>query len=112
MTSHGFGKPDIKSGKISDREIAEIAKQISTVKPITRSHVVQHVVRDEVVGYDIIFEFGHLKKRDPPMTCTDLLKTLQKTIRVGEHRIAGADFWVIQRSYQNGKPIDSDLQKE
>jgi len=111
MTSHGFARPTVKSGKTSAKEITEIAKQISLVKPIIRSHVVQHIACGEAIGYDIIFEFGYLRKHD--MTPTDLLKKLQKTIRVGEHQIANStDFWVIQESYQDGRLIDSHLQEE
>jgi len=87
----------IRSSKISEEEIIEIARQISELKPIIRSHVVQHVVRDKAVGYDIIFEFDHLRKHG--MTCTDLLKELKK-IRVGKHQITDStDFWIVQSSY-------------
>lgn len=110
MTSHGFGKPEIKSGKISADEIAEIARQVSLVKPIIRSHVVQRSVCGEELGYYIIFEFGHLREHD--MKPADLLNRLKK-VRVGEHEIANStEFWVIQKSYQDGKPIDSHLTAE
>lgn len=99
MTSHGFGRPTVRSSRISEEDITKIARQISEIKPIVRSHVVQHVVRDKTVGYDIIFEFDHLRKHDPPMTCMDLLKELKK-IRVGEHQITDAtDFWIVQSTY-------------
>lgn len=98
MTSHGFAKPVIMSGKISEKEITSFAKQILELKPITRTHVAKHIVCGEKVGYDIIIEFDHLRNQD--MTPAKLLKELRK-IQVDNHRIArSTEFWIIQETYQ------------
>lgn len=105
MVSHGFGTPRVMSGTIDLKEITEITRQISLVKPIIRAHLVQRIVCGEKVGYEIIFEYGHLAKHD--MTPAHLLKELKAAVRVGDHKIANStEFLVIQKSYQNGKPIE------
>jgi len=104
MTSHGFGGVRIKSKKLTPKMIADLARQISNIKPIVWAHVVldrsASSERKENERYAIIFEFDELDKECYEMNHSELRGKIEG-IRLPGHEIT-ADLWVIQRSYHNG----------
>jgi len=111
MTSHGFGGVKLQSGLIPNRDIIDVAKQISRIEPVVWAHVVDKSksrVSDENRRYDIIFEFDELDKecyniKSPDgLTRHDVLKAIiQKTCTVPGHETI-ADLWVINSSHHKG----------
>ena len=99
MTDHGFCRIRIRSETTPPLQIiAEIAGKISEVKGVIWAHVVKRVEGEES-DYDIIFEFGHPRKRGWN-NLGDLLQAIE-SIKVKEHGISPpTDVWIIQSSYK------------
>lgn len=94
MTSHGFGGARVGS-EIKEKEIAEIAQQISKVRGIIWAHVV------ESSNYNIMFEFAHLHKLEK--TPVGLMEEIRKIVEANGKHVHETATWVIQQSYQRGE---------
>jgi len=97
MTSHGFGGIEIESSKLSPRQKAKFAEEISKVKHVVKAHAVK------TGRYDIIFEFEHLEPHGKKPE--DLLAEIRDIISAGGHKVVLAHFYVVERSYQSGAEL-------
>ena len=104
MTSHGWGRGTIHTGRPTAEDVAEIARQISLVRGIIEAHT----CKPDEQRYDILFEFDHLNTgKYEGYTLKNLEEKLRGIPPVGGHSIGDPiDFWVVQSSYQDGKRVN------